>query len=307
MTLALGLLLAAVLAGSLAPVYLHAAMRTRLRPGVVLTGWIGSILLASASAVAAGVLLGLPFDAAADTVLGMAVVCVNTGSYLWETLVRLVGVVLILAAGARVVVVGVRMRRHGASHRRRHLAALSALAEADGEEMFWLPGTAPMAYSISGGRGTIVASSGVARLAPATRGAILAHERAHLNGHHHGLVRMVDVLARALPWVPLLRSAPPAVRVLVELSADDVAAARCGADQVRDALRVTAGNESPTGSLAMSGAQTELRLRRLAPLRHRTGAASGRGLSHAAAACAAFAPVVSGVAVTAELILLLCV
>lgn len=310
MTLALGLLLAALLIGSLGPVYLRVAMRTRLRPGAVLTGWVGSVVVAVACAGVAGVLLGVPFDSAADTLLGMAAVCVNTGAHLWETLVRFAGVGLIFAAAVRVVVVAVRMRRHGATHREQHLTALSVLGEAEpdhGTALFWLPGSAPMAYSIGGRHGTIVASSAVARLAPATRAAILAHERAHLAGHHHGLVRMVDVLARALPFVPLLRAASPVVRVLVELSADDVAAAHCGAGQVREALRMTSSGDTPAGALAMSGTATELRLRRLAPLPHRKGGALRRRLGSAAAAGAAFAPALLGIALAAALILLLCV
>lgn len=310
MTLALGSLLAAVLIGSLGPLYLRVAMRTRLRPGMLLTGWIGSVVVAATCAAAAGVLLGLPTNGAADTVLGMAAVCVNTGAHLWETLARLAGLGLVLAAAVRVAVVAVRMRRHGADHRARHLAALSVLGAAQRQHdaaLFWLPGAAPMAYSIGGRRRTIVASSGVARLDPATRAAILEHERAHLGGHHHGLVRMVEVLARALPFVPLLRAAVPAVRILVELSADEVAAARCGAGQVREALRVTSGRATPAGSLAMSGEATELRLRRLAPRPHRTGGALRRGLGHAAAACAVSAPALLGVAFTAGVILLLCV
>ena len=311
MTLALGLLLAALLIGSLGPLYLRAPMSTRVRPSVLLTGWVGSVLVAVACAAAAGVLLGMPFDGSADTVLGMAAVCVNTGAHLWETLVRLAGVGLLLAAAVRVVLVTVRMRRHGATHRQRHLAALSVLGEAEsvpGPALFWLPGATPMAYSLGGRRGTIVATSGVARLAPATRAAILAHERAHLAGRHHTLVRIVDVLARALPFVPLLRAASPAVRVLVELCADDVAAASCGAGQVREALRVTTGAAAPPArALAMSGEAVELRIRRLAPVRHRGTGELRRRMAHLAAACASFAPVLPGVALSAGVILLLCV
>ena len=39
-------------------------------------------------------------------------------------------------------------------------------------------------------------------------GAVLAHERAHLTGHHHQILMILRSLARALPLLPLLGAAP---------------------------------------------------------------------------------------------------
>lgn len=309
MTVALGLLAAAVLVGLFGPVYLRGTISPRLRPGVALTGWIASVTVVIGCAAGAAILLSLPHNEVADTVLGMATVCINTGHRPWETALRLSGSGLLLGAAVRIAVVAVRLGRHGATRRHRHLTALELLGRAEpheGTSLFWLPDTAPVAYSLGGQRKTIVATTGVANLRPSTRAAILAHEHAHLRGRHHGLVLLVEVLARALPFVPLFQCAAPAVRVLVELSADAAAARSCGVDRVRDALRATTADGVPTASLAMSGESVELRMRWLAPAprgaRHRVRDRVG----HVTAALASLAPVFGGVGVVAGLVLLWC-
>ncbi|MGW4592714.1 hypothetical protein ACWEKJ_35815 [Amycolatopsis thermoflava] len=57
---------------------------------------------------------------------------------------------------------------------------------------------------------------------------MLVHERAHLAGRHHQLVALADALRTALPFLPLFRDAPGALRELVELAADVAATRRCG-------------------------------------------------------------------------------
>src|SRR5699024_803797 len=138
------------------------------------------------------------------------------------------------------------------------------------------------------------------------RAAMLAHKRAHLRGGHHRLVLLADAVARALPSVPLFRSAPPAVRVLVELAADATAVRQCGRAGVRAALRSAGSGLAPAESLAMSRDAVALRLRWLPTAR---GEASGV-LRHRARCGAAVVLAVSPVAVTlagiAGLVTLLC-
>jgi peptidase M48-like protein len=64
-------------------------------------------------------------------------------------------------------------------------------------------------------RATVVASNGLAsRLTEREMSVVLAHERAHVRGHHHLLTNCSEVLGRTRA------TSPGAVRLLVELSAD---------------------------------------------------------------------------------------
>lgn len=308
MTLALGLLATAVLVGVLGPVYLRGTVTPRVRPGLALTGWIASVLTFVASVAAGGALLSTPHNASVDGLIGMTTACINSGEYLGETILRLSGTTAVLAAAARALFVAIRLSRRDVVRRRRHLSQLRFVgrAEPDDSSLFWLPEDVPVAYSVGGRAGAVVATTGVARLDPAARSAILAHERAHLRGRHHRLVLLVEVLARALPFVPLFRAAPPAVRVLVELAADATAARSCGCEGVRDALRSVTADLVPTESLAMSRDAVEARLRWLDPrcgatcsgFRHRAG--------YAATVLASLSPAAVGIGGIAGVVLIWC-
>lgn len=309
MTVAVGLLAAAVLIGLLGPVYLRGAVSPRVRPGLALTGWIVSVLAVVAFAVAGAVLLSVPHNESVDSLIGMATACVNTGEHLWETMLRLSGVTVVLGAVLRTVFVTVRMGRKDSARKHRHLTTLKLLGKPDPDAqdpLFWLTESTPVAYSLGGRKGTIVASTGIAALNPAAREAVLAHERAHLRGRHHRLVLLVGVLFRALPFVPLFRAAPPMVRVLVELSADATAARSCGCGGVRRALRAVTAESVPTESLAMSREAVELRLRWLTPVRCTARGGVRHRAGYAVAVLASLSPAAAGVGAIAGLVLLWC-
>ncbi|WP_245394631.1 hypothetical protein [Amycolatopsis keratiniphila] len=78
------------------------------------------------------------------------------------------------------------------------------------------------------------------------------------------MITWVDALAKALPFLPLFRQAPLAVRKLVELAADVAAVREHGTETVRTALLSVAGHCTPDGTLAMGGSDVELRLAVLA-------------------------------------------
>lgn len=308
MTLALGLLATAALIGLLGPRYLHRTVSPGFRPGLALTGWITSSLVVAGSAVAGAVLLSMPHNASADSLIGMTTACINTGEHVWETVLRLSGTVVVLGATVRTLFVAVRRSRQDAVRRHEHLSLLRFVGhgEPDDPSLYWLPESTPVAYSVGGREGAIVATTGLAGLEPTTRAAILTHERAHLRGRHHRLVLLVEVLARALPFVPLFRAAPPAVRVLVELAADATAARSCGCDGVRDALRAVTADFAPPASLAMSRDAVELRLRWLDPERGAACSGTRHRAGYAAAALASLSPAVAGVGGITGLVLLLC-
>ena len=85
---------------------------------------------------------------------------------------------------------------------------------------------APAAYCLPRGRRRVVISAGaLSRLSPGQLHAVLAHERAHLRGHHHLMLAVAAALARAFPAIPLLARAAAELAVLAEMAADDAAAA----------------------------------------------------------------------------------
>jgi Zn-dependent protease with chaperone function len=72
--------------------------------------------------------------------------------------------------------------------------------------------------------------------------AVLAHEDAHIAGHHHQLLMVLQALASSLARLPLFRSAAEAVAELLERCADDSAARRHGTRPLLRVLLTLAGS-----------------------------------------------------------------
>ncbi|QGK70173.1 M48 family metalloprotease [Allosaccharopolyspora coralli] len=306
MTIAIGLLVGAMVVAVFGPVYLRALLHPRVRPGIALAGWVASPLVAIGAAVAGASLLLVPHNESVDGLIGMAQSCINVvhgDTAAWEYLARLCGAALVAGAALRVLTVTVGLVRKDVATRRRHLTSVRLLSRADPDSaVLWLDQAVPVAYSMGGRRGAIVATTGVDRLDGEVRDAVLAHERAHLSGRHHGLVLFVTALAKALPFVPLFRAASPAVRLLVELAADARAARHCGAGSVCAALCAVTGEATPATSLAMSRESVRLRLHWL-----QAAPAFGRHRArYVAAVLASATPAIVAVGAAACLVLLYC-
>ena len=113
----------------------------------------------------------------------------------------------------------------------------------------------PAAYCLPGRRfGIVVTRGALDRLTGPELRAVLAHERAHLNGRHHLLVTWTRVLDTAFPGVPLLRAAAREVPELVEWVADDHAAREAGPHALAHALGIMAGSRGPEPALSVTGA-----------------------------------------------------
>lgn len=88
----------------------------------------------------------------------------------------------------------------------------------------------PMAVALAGGQGLVLITTGLlAILDRRERAAVLAHERAHLDHHHHRYLAAGDVAAAA---VPLLRPLAIRIRFATERWADETAAAVLGDRQL---------------------------------------------------------------------------
>ncbi|MER7014287.1 M56 family metallopeptidase [Saccharopolyspora sp. NPDC000359] len=173
----------------------------------------------------------------------------------------------------RLVVVATRHIRRTRRHRELHRQALrwsSPAVVRNGVRVAVVEAEQLAAYCVPGRCSTVVLTTGaLQRLVPAERDAVMAHEIAHLRGKHHLVLGWVAVLARAFPFVPLLKAASQEVARLVEWAADDRAGRRHGNRAVARALAVmaTSGRRSatpvPKMALAAAGSGVPERVKRL--------------------------------------------
>ena len=150
----------------------------------------------------------------------------------------------------------------------------------------------PLAYCLPGVRSRVVVSEGtLTTLADDEVAAILTHERAHLRARHDLVLEAFTAVHAAFPRLVRSASALGAVRLLVELLADDAAVRAAGRAPLARALVACASGRTPSGALAAGGTGTVLRVRRLA----------GRGNSLALSAAAYLAAAAVFVAPTVAL------
>ncbi|HTF53065.1 MAG TPA: M56 family metallopeptidase [Pseudonocardia sp.] len=199
-------------------------MAARLSPtrGTVITV-VGAAVLCAAGTTWALVLLAL-------SLLGFTTLAVEEATERGVVLVQPVpGVVGVLAAVALTygVVRVVRVARARWATRR-ELRKL-CLSCAPGE-LAVVPVAEPHAFAVPGRPGRVLVTQGLlALLDGKERRVVLAHERAHLAGRHHGLRATVEVCAAINPMLVPVREA---VAFLVERSADEHAATVSGSREV---------------------------------------------------------------------------
>ncbi|QNK81535.1 M56 family metallopeptidase [Nakamurella sp. PAMC28650] len=246
MTGALALLLGAALVCAQGHrVLLPLTRCVRIDPHVTMAAWLAGVLGVVVTTVAGVTLLGLPGHGDLGEMLGRLDSCWSALAHgvipPWEQIVALAGALTIAAFAVRLAVVAVAQTRVRRSQRERYRFLLA-----------------------------VVASKGLRQqLSPRAVAATLEHERAHLRERHQLILDLVDALAVALPIASLFRTAPIALRVSMELAADNAAVRRCGTAAVAEALRAMTTSPDPGHGLAMAGTATARRLRRLE---------SGRGL-----------------------------
>ncbi|MFC3448319.1 M56 family metallopeptidase [Amycolatopsis speibonae] len=268
MILAAVLLFGVVVIGWFSPRLLGRLTAGGISPGTALAWWLLTALGVVAGTLGAVLLLVLPDHGPAAAITRILHDCwaaVGHGDLpaLDPVAGAFAGAALLIAA-IRLAVSSARRRKHSTLLHRRHLDVLRLSGARPGPTL-WLPDDRPIAYSLGGRHGLIVASEGLAAcLSRRELNAVLAHERAHLRGRHHLLTASADVLGRTLRFVPLMRELPSAIRLLVELAADRAAATWHGPEAVRSALVAIHATDGPRRALGMAGGDTEIRLRLLA-------------------------------------------
>jgi Zn-dependent protease with chaperone function len=122
----------------------------------------------------------------------------------------------------------------------------------------------PLAYCLPGVRSRVVVSEGALQtLDDAEIAAILSHERAHLRARHDLVLEMFTAVHAAFPRFVRSGSALDAVRLLIEMLADDAGVRAAGPTPLARALVACAAGRAPSGALAAGGPTTVLRVRRL--------------------------------------------
>jgi Zn-dependent protease with chaperone function len=122
----------------------------------------------------------------------------------------------------------------------------------------------PLAYCLPGVRSRVVVSEGTLKsLSDSEIAAILTHERAHLRARHDLVLEMFTAVHAAFPRFVRSGSALDAVRLLIEMLADDAAVRAAGPTPLARALVACVSGRTPSGALAAGGPTTLLRVRRL--------------------------------------------
>jgi Zn-dependent protease with chaperone function len=180
-------------------------------------------------------------------------------SVLMLALTLMVGVRL----GLALIAVAVSTRRRRARHR----MVVDLLSEhpRDLDRVRVLDRAEPLAYCLPGMRSRVVLSRGtLAALSGPELAAILRHERAHLRARHDLVLEAFVVAHTAFPRFVRSGTALDAVRLLVELLADDAAVRAAGRNPLARALVTCACGPTPAGAMAAGGTSTVVRVRRLA-------------------------------------------
>jgi Zn-dependent protease with chaperone function len=170
-----------------------------------------------------------------------------------------------LLLGLRLVGVLVATTVRTLRARRRHRDLLDVLGTpwpaAPGARVLDHP--VPVAYCLPGLRSRLVLSAGVLdALEPAGVRAVLAHERAHLRERHDLVVLPFVAWGATAPFVRGMVCAQVAVAALIEMRADDVAAAGARSGELVGALR-TMGGAAPAAALSSFTTALDRRLARI--------------------------------------------
>ncbi|MGP3921064.1 M56 family metallopeptidase [Nonomuraea sp. 10N515B] len=270
MNAALILVLYGLVVGALGPVVLRRAAWLDRAPRLAIWCWQSLSAAVVGSALLAGLTVVVPVSALGTDLARFLNACVLMvrAAYATPGGALMVSAGLVVSAGvAGRLVYGIGGELVAAGReRRRHLAVLEMVARRDAAlGALVLEHDIAVAYCLPGGGGRIVlTTSTLAALDDRQLAAVLAHERAHLRGHHHLLMAVARGLRRAFPWIPLFRLAAREIGRLTELAADDAAVKAADRLTVADALLALAdGRATPRSALAASGQHTGDRVRRL--------------------------------------------
>jgi Zn-dependent protease with chaperone function len=181
---------------------------------------------------------------------------------LWAAYVVVFALTVVIGARLTyaIVQVAIATRRRRAHHR----MVVDLVGKSQGSHLRILDVAQPLAYCLPGVRSRVVVSEGALNtLADNEMAAMLTHERAHLRARHDLVLEMFTAVHAAFPRFVRSANALDAVRLLIELLADDAAVRAAGPTPLARALVACASGHAPSGALTAGGPTTVLRVRRL--------------------------------------------
>ncbi len=251
MTTALWLVLYGAVLAWCAPPVLRRLTRGGVSPSMGVAAWLVTVAVVLAAWLTA---VGLVVTATSNSILDGSVVtlCLELFGFSDHTpLAGRLGSIALIGAGLLTsVVVALRLGRslsrlRTRSHEHAHAARIVGRAT-DHPHVVVVEADLPAAYCVVGRPHAIVVTSAAVRsLNRSQLKAVLAHEDAHLAGHHHHILMVLRALAATLPQVPLFACAHQAVAELLEMCADDTAARHVGTRPLLTGLLALAGHRPP--------------------------------------------------------------
>lgn len=269
--------LAGLVAYNIALVFAGPALLTRLTrsghaPRAAVVVWLTAIASAVGTWIAIAVFVTVDVIAHWGQPTSFVASCL---AFLCELASGAAGLVPQLAVAAAVLALSVvavifvvrlaRVIMRLSRHARDHGAAIRMVGRRlAGHDIYVVDAAERAAYCVSGRPSTIVVtSSAVAALGERELGAVIAHERAHLTGHHLLIVTVLRGMAAVLPRVELISRGAREVGRLLEMCADDTAVRRYGERALLDGLLALVGG-APAHALGAADVAALHRARRLA-------------------------------------------
>jgi beta-lactamase regulating signal transducer with metallopeptidase domain len=238
--------------------------------GSVLVSWAAATLFALADLVHHWNHPGSVLAHCLATLRGLAAGNAGTALQLGLLIFAGLGAVTVAVSAARLVRMLVRMRSqtHG------HASALRLVGRRlTGLDAIVIDAPEPAAYCIAGRpHAVVITSAALATLTKPQLTAILAHERAHLDGRHPEIVAVARSLAATFPGLRLMTEGAHHISRLVEMCADDAAAGEHGPQPILDGiLALTGAAPAPSGAMGAAGVAVLARAERLATARAELG------------------------------------
>lgn len=272
MNVAAGLLIYSVVMVALAPTLLSVLTRGGSAPRFGVAAWLTSVVSVLATWIAIPILVILDVAFHGGRRQSLLASCVQ---FLCDIASGRAGLtaqatMLVVAAvlAAAVVAAGMKAARTISrlqSRAHRHAQAVRMVGRPTAQrDVFIVDTDERTAYCVAGAPPAIVVTTGaIAALGGDELRAVLAHERAHLDGHHLKIVTSLRGLAMVFPRVRLMTRAATDVGRLLEMCADDAAVRRHGQHSLLAGLMALAG-ATPAQALGAADVALLNRAERLA-------------------------------------------
>ena len=263
------LLMYAVVIGTVGAPRLARAEWPQRSPRLGIWAWQTLSLSIVLAVVLAGATLAVPTLTLSNRLADLLDACLLAIRDQYSTpggaVVASVGGIVVVAVVGRLMFVLTRQIITTARRRdrqRRQLAVVAARDAATGALV--LPHDTPTVYCLPGRGGVVVFTSAAVELLDARQQqAVLAHERAHLDGRHDAVLVIAAVLRAAFPFVLTFSLAQAQIQRLIEMRADDAAAGTSERQLLASALVALAEGAVPPTAIGAGGDTALTRVHRL--------------------------------------------